>query len=350
MYLPQGENSEVHVTVGNQSCDLDSIVCAISHAHFLAERGGAIVSLPLLQCPREDFALRTDAAWLFHQLNLDPSQLLFCDEVVSVLQQLKKVHITLVDHALLASPMRELTNMEIIEIIDHHEVHGVNVGKGCCVVMEPVGSCATLVAEKLLGVEGYVLPAAIATLLLGAILLDTAGLDRGKGRTTAKDEDMARQLASLSSIPQTELYDNLLSARFSIAGLSSLQLLRKDLKCAVAGGYHLGFSSVACQLSELFEREGMEGDMQAFCQARGLSALLLLGVWQTGNNINRQIAIFQPQGLDLADALANVLETDEDLNCQQIVTEYPCILLNHGNTKLSRKYILPLVVNFISTL
>lgn len=309
-----------------------------------------MASLPLLQCPREDFSLRTDAAWLFHQLDLDPSQLLFCEEVVSVLQQLKKVHVTLVDHAILASPMRELTNIELVEIIDHHKVDGVNVGKGCCVVMEPVGSCATLVAEKLLGVKGYVLPAAVATLLLGAILLDTVGLDREKGRTTDKDEDMARQLASFSSIPQTELYVSLLSSRFSTAGLSTLQLLRKDLKCAEAGGYQLGFSTITCQLSELFEREGMEGYMQTLCKARGLSALLLLGVWQTGKTINRQIAIFQPEGLDLADALANVLETDKDLNCQQIVTECPCILLSHGNTKLSRKYILPLVVNFISTL
>lgn len=307
-----------------------------------------MVSLPLLQCPREDFALRTDAAWLFGQLNLDPSQLLFFEEVMHVLQQLKKVYVTLVDHATLAKPLCELTNVEVVEIIDHHSVPREIFGENCCVVVEPVGSCATLVAKKLLGVEGYAVPVAIATLLLGAILLDTVGLDREKGRTTDKDEETARQLTSFTSMPQTELYEGLLSSRFSIDGLSSLQLLRKDLKCAVAGGYQLGFSSVTCQLNKFLEREGVEGDMQALCKTQGLSVLLLLGVWQTGDSISRQIAIFQPEGLDLADALASILERDEVLNCQQVVASCsPCILLNHGNTKLSRKYIMPLVVNFI---
>lgn len=347
----QGDTSEVHVTIGNESCDLDSVVSAISHAHFLSEQDRSVVSLPLLQCPREDFALRTDTAWLFGQLNLDPSQLLFSEEVIHVLQQLKKVYVTLVDHATLAKPLCELTNVEVVEIIDHHSVPEGILREKCRVVIEPVGSCATLVAEKLLGMEGYAVPATIATLLLGAILLDTIGLDREKGRTTSKDEETARQLTSISSMPQTELYDGLLSSRFSTDGLSSLQLLRKDLKCAEAGGYQLGFSSVTCQLSALLEREGVEGDMQALCKARGLSALVLLGVWQTGDSIGRQIAIFQPEGLDLADALASILEADEELNCQQVVARYcPCILLDHGNTKLSRKYIIPLVVNFISSL
>lgn len=348
----QGETSEVHITIGNESCDLDSIVSAISHAHFLSEQDRSVVSLPLLQCPREDFALRTDATWLFGQLNFDPSQLLFSEEVLHVLQQLKKVYVTLVDHATLAKPLCELTNVDLVEIIDHHSVpEGVLQGEKCCVVIEPVGSCATLVAEKLLGTEGYAVPGAIATLLLGAILLDTIGLDWGKGRTTVKDEEIARQLTAISSMPQTQLYDGLLRSRFSTDGLSSLQLLRKDLKCAEAGGYKLGFSSVTCQLSALLEREGVEGDMQTLCKTRGLSALVLLGVWQTGDSISRQIGIFQPEGLDLADALASILEADEELNCQQVVAGYsPCILLAHGNTKLSRKYIMPLVVNFISSL
>lgn len=352
VYLPlQGETCEVHVTVGNESCDLDSIVSAISHAHFLSEQNRSVVSLPLLQCPREDFALRTDATWLFGQLNLDPSQLLFSEEVIHVLQQLQKVYVTLVDHATLAKPLCELTNVDVVGIIDHHSVPEGMLGEKCCVVIEPVGSCATLVAEKLLGTEGYAVPGAIATLLLGAILLDTIGLDRGKGRTTVKDEETARQLTAISIMPQTELYDGLSRSRFSTDGLSSLQLLRKDLKCTEAGGYKLGFSSVTCQLSALLEREGVEGDMQALCKARGLSALVLLGVWQTGDSISRQIGIFQPEGLDLADALASILEADDELNCQQVVAGYsPCILLAHGNTKLSRKYIIPLVVNFISSL
>lgn len=310
-----------------------------------------VVSLPLLQCSREDFVLRTDVVWLFGELNINPSVLLFCEDVVRALKGMSEVKVTLVDHALLSSPLRELANMQVIEVIDHHTVADVIFGEECHVIIEPVGSCATLVAEKLLEVEDYAMPSAIATLLLGAILLDTVGLVKEKGRTTEKDEAFARQLAPFSSLPQAQLYSSLSRCRFSTAGLSTKQLLRKDFKCVEAGDCRLGFSSVPCRLPEFLERVGAEGEMQSFCQSQGLSAMLLLGVWQCGDTVNRQVAVFQPQGSDLADCLASILESDRELECHRVPSgDFPCILVAQGNTTLSRKYILPLVVNFISAL
>ena len=349
---PQTESSSVHVTVGNEACDLDSMTCALCHAHFLARDGG-VVSLPVLQCSRDDFAMRTDATWLFQELDLDPSQLLFIDEVCGALGRVGRVQVTLVDHAHLTGPLSELPNTEVVEVIDHHPAaEGERVGT-CRVIVEPVGSCATLVAEGLLADKDYALPATAATLLLGAVLLDTVGLAREKGRATDKDEVIAEQLAPLSSLPRAQLFQSLSAARLSTAGLSTHQLLRRDFKCADAGQSRLGFSSVACRLPELLAREGAERDIQSFCQTRRLSALLLLGVWLDGETLGRQVAIFQPQGSDLADALASVLEAHGDLECLRQpagVGDFPCILISQGNTKLSRKHILPLVVDFVSTL
>jgi exopolyphosphatase len=344
-----GEASHVHVTIGNESCDLDSIACAISHAHFVAEQDDSVASLPLLQCSRSDFELRTDAVWLFSKLNLNASQLLFCEDVVGMLSRLQQVKVTLVDHALPTGTVQELPNTVVTEIIDHHVLPDITVGEGCCVVMEPVGSCATLVAEKLLGAEGYAVPTAIATLLLGAIMIDTVGLEKDRGRTTDKDKAIAERLTPLTSIPPAQLYDGLSTARFNTAGLSVRQLLRKDFKCAEAGAWRLGFSSVVCQLPELLEREGAEEDLCTFCQSQGLEALLILGVWPSADTIHRQIAIFQPARSDLADGLAGVLEADPELQCQRMQAE-PCILLSQANTKCSRKYVLPLVVDFVSIL
>ena len=308
-----------------------------------------MASLPLLQCSRSDFQLRTDVIWLFSELNLDPSHLLFYEDVVGLLSRLQQVRVTLVDHALPAVALQELPNVVVTQIIDHHETPEVTFEEGCCVVVEPVGSCATLVAEKLLSTEGYAIPTTIATLLLGAIMIDTVGLEKERGRTTEKDEAIAKCLTSLSIVPPSHLYAGLSRARFTTSGLSVTQLLRKDFKCAEAGPWQLGFSSVACQLIELLEREEAEEDLCTFCQTRGLEALVVLGVWPTADTIHRQIALFQPAGSDLADGLASVLEADPELQCQRM-TATPCIILSQANTKYSRKYVLPLVVNFIATL
>ena len=332
--------------MGNESCDLDSIVCAISHAHWLAQRHS--VAVPVLQCRREDFALRTDAVWLFDQLQLDHGHLLFSDDIIEILRSVGKVSLTLVDHAHPTGPLRQLPNMEVVRIIDHHP--GVSPWQQGEVVMEAVGSCATLVAQQLLAGEGHVaISSDVATLLLGAILLDTVGLKEEAGRVTDKDKAMAEKLASLSVLPSDALYSKLSAARLSTAGLTMDQLLRKDLKIAEAGTYRMGFSSVTCQLAELLGREGSVQALHTLCQTSMLSALLVLGLSVMTDSVSRQIAVFQPQDSDLADGVAGVLENDSELQCQRIPAD-SVILLQQGNSRLSRKYILPAVVTFVTSL
>lgn len=338
------------VTVGNESCDLDSIVCAISLAHYMAQQNKTIPSLPLLQCSRADFALRTDAVWLFSQLQLETAHLIFAEDARSTLQTVRKVSVTLVDHATPTGPLLELSNMHVAGVIDHHLSPPPPTGQLEPFVVEPVGSCATLVAEKLLGEENYSIPKQIASLLLGAILLDTVGLEEKSGRVTEKDKEMAERLGHLVDMSSTELYSNLSEARLATSGLTTHQLLRKDLKCVVAGEHSLGFSSVTCQLSpELLSRDDVEQAVQTVCQSRGLTVLVVLGVAVGAASVSRQIAIFQPEGSDVADAVASQLESDKELQCQRSPSSF-CVLLHQGNPSLSRKHILPLVVNFISCL
>ena len=300
----------------------------------------------MLQCSSTDFVLRTDAVWLFEQLKIDPSQLLYCNEVMGMLKAVRKVFVTMVDHATPTRLLTALPNMEVVQVIDHHlETPLV----GCHNLVEAVGSCATLVAETLLGAGHLVMPAAIATLLLGAIMVDTVCLDAEQGRVSDKDRAMAEALGDISGISAAHLYANLSKARFAVCGLSVDQLLRKDLKCCKAGGQCLGFSSVPCLVDELLEREGVEEGMHTLCCSLGLSALVVLGVKMETGSITRQIAVYQPQGSDLADAVAGVLESDPDLDCRHLPAKV-CILLGQGNTRRSRKHILPTVVTFISSL
>ena len=312
--------------------------------------------------------------WLLQQLNLDPSKLVYSEDVKEGLGRAVGLEVTLVDHAHLSGDLSELPNVEVVSIVDHHvevevEVEGGGGGGGggrggegegeggggeCHVVRERVGSCATLVAELLLGNPEYDVEAPVATLLLAAILLDTVNLSTASGRVTEKDRVVVGQLAPISLLPPADLYRSLAAARVSVEGLTTSQLLRKDFKMAEAGSYLLGFSSVTCLISELLGREGVVEDISQFCRSRQLSLLLLLGISVAEEETRRQVAVFQPlpspTSPDLADSIASVLEAEEELQCQrQEVWSFPGHLLEQGNTRLSRKHILPLVLRFVSS-
>lgn len=70
--------------------------------------------------------------------------------------------------------------------------------------IEPVGSCSTLVAEKLLSLD--VLDSQISSLLIGTILLDTINLDPRAGRTTDKDKEIVKRLQDRYPVATDELY------------------------------------------------------------------------------------------------------------------------------------------------
>ena len=55
-------NTETPVTIvlGNESCDLDSVVSSVTLAHHLSSK---TLSLPFLNIPREDVALHTEVIY-----------------------------------------------------------------------------------------------------------------------------------------------------------------------------------------------------------------------------------------------------------------------------------------------
>ena len=82
-------NASVTLVMGNEAADLDSMACAVSFAYAAANGSGvgvrvgseSVSFVAVIAVPREDFALRTDAAWLFRDVGVDVSALVFADEV-----------------------------------------------------------------------------------------------------------------------------------------------------------------------------------------------------------------------------------------------------------------------------
>ena len=354
------------MTAGNDSCDMDSIACALAHAYMLSQtlHTDDAFSLPLLQCSRSDLRLRQEVVWLFKELDIDPDTLLYYDDFsAEILSSVNELSITLVDHN---SPkgLLERFKPNIIEVIDHHEQTESILTSGSRITIESVGSCSTLVAERILSNNAGVMDEKLATLLLASILLDTGDL-KLHGQVTSKDNAVAEQLLQrvASKIDRVQFYSELFQRRFDISHLTTSEILRKDFKIAcVNGAFSFGFCTVTTLLSDFLRRSDIFQDLSYFYNMHNLDALLLLGIYISdcdSTKKQRQIAIFRPSSESttlpvphLLESLASALEDDPDLKCDRInenIEGFDGILLEQGNAAIARKQIIPKITQFVAS-
>lgn len=54
--------------MGNESCDLDSVACALLYARYLNfKEMHSTIHLPILNIPRDDFLLKTEVVYLLER-------------------------------------------------------------------------------------------------------------------------------------------------------------------------------------------------------------------------------------------------------------------------------------------
>ena len=345
---------------------MDSIASALAHAYMVSQTlQDNAFSIPLLQCNRADLRLRQDVVWLLNELDIDPDILIYQDDLsAEKLSSIDELSVTLVDHN---SPkgLLEIFKSKITKVIDHHDKSEDTVsGDGIDVVIEGVGSCSTLVAERILGDSTGTVDKKLATLLLAGILLDTGDL-KLQGRVTDKDNTVVQQLLQQvpSDIDRAQFYRKLFELRFDITQLTTLEVLRKDFKVTqIDNTYTLGFCTVSSLLSKFLKRSNISQDLTVFYNTHNLDALLLLGVYVSdfeGTKKQRQIAIFRPSSESsslpvphLLESLASVLEDDPDLKCDRIlekIESFDGVLLEQGNVAMARKQIIPIITKFVAS-
>ena len=156
--LREDPNASVALVMGNEAADLDSMACAVSYAYAASRdassRDGGVDSVAfvaVIAVPREDFALRTDAAWLFRDAGVDVAALVFADEVdpLALRDAGRLKGVTLVDHNRAAAAYESVVHL-VGAIVDHHEDEG-KYPSTASTTIATVGSCATLVTEALDG-------------------------------------------------------------------------------------------------------------------------------------------------------------------------------------------------------
>ncbi|XP_057689348.1 exopolyphosphatase PRUNE1 isoform X2 [Corythoichthys intestinalis] len=291
--LPSGRL--FHVVLGNEACDLDSMVCALAYAYFLSKTPGdeATLSVPLLNIRRSELPLRSDNLFLLRQAGLSPDVLLFRDQVdLAALRRTGRLRLTLVDHNVLPSWDAELEGA-VVEVIDHHALER-EPAPSCPVTVETVGSCATLVTERLLQKAPDVVDAQLAQLLYATILIDCVNMAPAAGKATPKDSRCAAALEERfpSLPPRDALFRALRDAKFDVSGLSTEQMLLKDMK-TLGGSVSIAVSVIYLSMEAFMQRAELEAELSAFCAERTLDLLVLMSIRFTeAEEPVRELAVF----------------------------------------------------------
>lgn len=337
--------------LGNESADLDSMASAVACGYFLTELApdGGAPFVPLVNVPRADYKLRTEAVFLFDAVGIGPERLTFIDEVdLDALRAGGELQLVLVDHNVLAAGQAALADA-VTGIIDHHKDEGGHPGLALRIVA-PVGSAATLVAERLLEHDASRVEAGLAKLLLGTILLDTVNLDPAARRATASDLAAAAQLESICGADRGALFERLQFEKFNVATLDTADLLRKDYKAYRFGEVRCGIASVLLPVAQWLEKDpGLATSLATFARAQDLDLLLAMNAY-TDPEFRRELVVWSED----AALRRRVLEflRAGDLGLAPIEGENApgnpeVALFSQANAAYSRKKLQPLLQDFL---
>lgn len=342
----------VHVVLGNEACDVDSMVSALAFAYFLSKTaGGDVLVLPLLNIRQSDLVLRSDNVFLLRQAGLSADLLLFRDQLdLRALHRTGRLRLTLVDYNVLPSSDSDLEGA-VVEVVDHHRCERKS-STTCPVTVETVGSCATLVTERIIQKAPQILDQQLAHLLYATVVLDCVNMAPAAGKVTPKDSQTVAELeARFPSLPpRGALFQALQEAKFDVSGLNTEQMLLKDMK-AVSGSLSVAVPVLYIGLEKFLQRADLEAELTAFSHKYGFDLLLMMTISFTESNEPiRELAVFS-LSTTCREQVSRYLEQAQSpaLSLSPISCPLPHIsAYQQGNSLASRKKLLPLVKDFLA--
>lgn len=251
--------SKVFVT-GHKNPDTDSICSALSYAALKQAQGVEAVAVRLGEVNKET------------QYALDYFQVEAPELIASVEE---KQAVMLVDHNEPAQSVDGLDKAELLEIVDHHRLGGLNTANPIFVHIEPVGCTATIIT-KMFDCQKVELPKKIAGLLLSAIVSDTVLF---KSPTcTEQDKAAAEKLAVIAGVNLKEYGMAMLKAGADLGDLTPAQIAKTDSKPFSFGKYKaiVAQISVMDTADTLAKKAELVAAMQELCQNEGYDMSLLM--------------------------------------------------------------------------
>ncbi len=243
------------LVVGHKNPDSDSICSAIVAAELLKARG--LEASPIRQ----------------GEINRETQHILeVADAENPVLRtEVAGEKLWLVDYSDLAQAPDDITDAEILGIVDHHRLGDVMTINPMEAWIWPVG-CTGTVLFNMFNIEGHEITKKNAILMMSAILSDTVGF--ASPTCTQKDRDAVAGLAKIAGVEDVDAFIKaLLIAKTNIEGLSASELVEKDLKGYPFNGRDVVVGQI--ELATLEQVDGMidalEADLERRCNEEGLA-------------------------------------------------------------------------------
>jgi len=194
--------------------------------------------------------------------------------------------VVLLDHNELAQSAPGVAEAAVVEIVDHHRVGDVQTAGPILFLNLPVGSTATIVAERYREL-GVTPPAGMAGVLLSAVLTDTVLLK--SPTTTDTDREVADRLARLAGVEIQPFGLEMFRARSSRSGFAPDDTVRNDLKEYRAGQLSIAVAQVeTVDAAEYLDRaDELATALERLRASRGydLAMLLVTDVLREGSEV-----------------------------------------------------------------
>lgn len=191
------------------------------------------------------------------------------------LLSLSRKKVILVDHNEFGQAVNGADQAQVLEVIDHHRVGGIQTGEPILFRNEPVGSTCTIVA-KCYRDFGITPDREIAGIMLGAILSDTVIF---KSPTcTETDKEIASYLAEIAGVNAKEFGVRMFKSASNLEGRKVDELIEEDLKEFTVGDIKVGIGQFSVMGLEGLERIRVEltQRLEAIRSERGMIYLLLM--------------------------------------------------------------------------
>jgi len=187
----------------------------------------------------------------------------------------RRRRVILVDHSERSQSAEGIEKAEIIEIIDHHRLGGLETAGPLLAMIAPVGCTATLVLRRYRE-AGLTPPRAMAGLMVAAILSDTMLLK--SPTTTPEDEAAIDHLGQILGEDPLAFGRRMYDAKFDIDAFSPEEIVTNDLKRFNLGQMKVGIAQmeVADKETLLAHKADILAAMNHYQEKQGLDLLLLM--------------------------------------------------------------------------
>ncbi|NTL99480.1 manganese-dependent inorganic pyrophosphatase [Enterococcus faecium] len=249
------------IVFGHQNPDTDAIGAAIAFSHLQNELGNETEAVAL-GTPNEET-----------QYALDYFQLSAPRVVESA--KAENADVMLVDHNEFQQSISDISEVNILAVVDHHRIANFETANPLYYRAEPVG-CTSTIILKLYKENQVTIPKEIAGIMLSAIISDT--LLFKSPTCTPEDEAAAKELAAIAEVDLTAYGLEMLKAGTNLSDKSAAVLLDLDAKSFPMGSSNVRIAQVnTVDLNEVMDRQAeLEAAMEEEMKANGYDLFVLV--------------------------------------------------------------------------